>query len=148
MDDLLQLEKDLSFQSFDHEDAYILGQMLVEKVKQDHLKNIRIRIVLYHDIAFQYLMNGKTGDEWLNRKQKTVETFGHSSYYIWTQNEQTHQYDHYLQDSQFAICGGGFPLMVQNQRIGCCIVSGLEHDQDHQIIVHCLQKLKRKKEQS
>ena len=50
MDDLLQLEKNLSFQSFDHEDAYILGQMLVEKVKQDHLKNIRIRIVLHHDI--------------------------------------------------------------------------------------------------
>ena len=80
MEELLQLEKDLSFISFDHEDAYHLGQMLVDKVNTQNLKPLRIRIVLNHDIVFQYLMNGKNGEEWLNRKQKTVEMFEHSSY--------------------------------------------------------------------
>lgn len=38
MEELLQLEKDLSFISFDHEDAYHLGQMLVDKVNTQNLK--------------------------------------------------------------------------------------------------------------
>lgn len=146
MEELLQLEKDLSFISFDHEDAYHLGQMLVDKVNTQNLKPLRIRIVLNHDIVFQYLMNGKNGEEWLNRKQKTVEMFEHSSYYIWTCQETNHQYDKYLDDDSMAICGGGFPLIMNDEIIGCCIVSGLQHDQDHQIIVDCLKELKRKKE--
>lgn len=121
MEELLQLEKDLSFISFDHEDAYHLGQMLVDKVNTQNLKPLRIRIVLNHDIVFQYLMNGKNGEEWLNRKQKTVEMFEHSSYYIWTCQETNHQYDKYLDDDSMAICGGGFPLIVNDEIIGCCI---------------------------
>ena len=39
MEELLQLEKDLSFISFDHEDAYHLGQMLVDKVNTQNLKS-------------------------------------------------------------------------------------------------------------
>ena len=142
MDALLQLENELSFTSFDHEDAYCLGQMLIETIQTKNLKPICIRIVLHHDIVFQYLMNGKNGDEWLNRKQNTVETFGHSSYYIWSINEQTHQYEKYIHDDKFAICGGGFPIIVNHQNVGCCIVSGLTHNQDHQIIVDCLKKFK------
>lgn len=147
MDNLLQLENDLTFSSFNHEDAYLLGQILVQKIQKQKLKNIRMRIVLNHDIVFQYLMEGKHGDEWLNRKQKTVETFQHSSYYIWSCNEQTHQYDGYTKDSTYAICGGGFPIIVQNEIIGCAIVSGLAHGEDHQILVEALYELKKHKEE-
>lgn len=69
------MEKLIAFNKFDNEDAFLLGCNLVEKVKKENLKNIRIRIVLNQDIVFQYLMNGKKGDQWLNRKQNTVELF-------------------------------------------------------------------------
>ena len=60
------MEKLIAFNKFDNEDAFLLGCNLVEKVKKENLKNIRIRIVLNQDIVFQYLMNGKKGDQWLN----------------------------------------------------------------------------------
>lgn len=146
MDELLELEQRLSFKSFDHEDCYQLALNIINKVKENNLKNIRIRIVLNNDIVFQYLMNGKNGEEWLNRKQKTLETFKHSTYYIYLENEATNKYQQYLIDNQYAICGGGFPIRVNHEIVGCVIVSGLAHDQDHQLIVDGLLDLYKRKE--
>lgn len=136
--DELLLEKELSFQSLTNEDLMIISMSIVKRVQRENLKNVRIRAVLNHDIIFQYLMNDKSGDVWLNRKQRTVEHFGHSSYYIYKVNEETGQYEEYKDNEEFVICGGGFPLIVQNQIVGSLIVSGLEHDQDHQLIIDAL----------
>ena len=87
-EEVLQLEKELSFQEFNNHDAYQLGQIIVDHIEKNHLKNVRIRIVLDKDIVFQYLMDGKKGVIWLDRKQKTVEKYGHSSYYIYLENEE------------------------------------------------------------
>ena len=37
-------------------------------------------------------MDGKKGVTWLDRKQKTVEKYGHSSYYIYLENEENGTY--------------------------------------------------------
>ena len=74
-EEVLQLEKELSFQEFNNHDAYQLGQIIVDHIEKNHLKNVRIRIVLDKDIIFQYLMDGKKGVIWLDRKQKTVEKY-------------------------------------------------------------------------
>lgn len=58
-EEVLQLEKELSFQEFNNHDAYQLGQIIVDHIEKNHLKNVRIRIVLDKDIVFQYLMDGK-----------------------------------------------------------------------------------------
>ena len=68
------MEKLIAFNKFDNEDAFLLGCNLVEKVKKENLKKIRIRIVLNQDIVFQYLMNGKKGDQWLNRLNELIST--------------------------------------------------------------------------
>ena len=91
-EEVLQLEKELSFQEFNNHDAYQLGQIIVDHIEKNHLKNVRIRIVLDKDIVFQYLMDGKKGVIWLDRKQKTVEKYGHSSYYIYLENEENGTY--------------------------------------------------------
>lgn len=140
------LIKHISFNTFDHEDAYHVGCDLVEKVKKENLKNIRIRVVLNQEIVFQYLMNGKSGDTWLNRKQKTVEVFKQASYFTWQENEISNQYEKYLSDETMAIGGGGYPIIVKDKMIGCIVVSGLSHDQDHQIIVSVLRQYKNKQE--
>lgn len=136
--DELLLEKEFSFQSLTNEDLMIISMSIVKRVQKDNLKNVRIRAVMNNDIVFQYLMNDKSGDVWLNRKQKTVEHFGHSSYYIYKVNEETGQYEEYKDNEEFVICGGGFPLIVQDQIVGSLIVSGLEHNQDHQLIIDAL----------
>lgn len=129
------MTKLITFEKFDNEDAYQIGCKLVEKVKKENLKNIRIRVVLGCDIVFQYLMNGKSGDTWLNRKQNTVELFKLPSYQVWQENETSHCYEQYVNDERYAICGGGYPIVVDDNMIGSIIVSGLAHDEDHQIIV-------------
>lgn len=129
------MTKLITFEKFDNEDAYQIGCKLVEKVKNENLKNIRIRVVLGRDIVFQYLMNGKSGDTWLNRKQNTVELFKLPSYQVWQENETSHCYEQYVNDERYAICGGGYPIVVDDNMIGSIIVSGLAHDEDHQIIV-------------
>lgn len=141
-EEVLQLEKELSFQEFNNHAAYQLGQIIVDHIEKNHLKNVRIRIVLDGDIVFQYLMDGKKGVIWLDRKQKTVEKYGHSSYYIYLENEENKTYQEDEKDESLVICGGGFPLIIQNELRGSILVSGLVHDEDHQVIVDCLRKLK------
>lgn len=143
--DILKQEKELSFQSFSHEDAYCIGNILVRLIKERQLNHIRIRIVHQNEIVYQYLMDGKHGDIWLNRKQKTVETFHHSGYYLYLENEENQTYQHYLDDESLVICGGSFPLFVKEQYVGCFLVSGLVHDQDHQLIVDALRQYKQRK---
>ena len=50
-EEVLQLEKELSFQEFNNHDAYQLGQIIVDHIEKNHLKNVRIRIVLDKDIG-------------------------------------------------------------------------------------------------
>ncbi|MCF0115210.1 MAG: heme-binding protein [Erysipelotrichaceae bacterium] len=142
---VLKLEEELSFESFNHEDAYRVGALVIDRVKRDNLKPVRIRVVLKGDIVFQYLMDGKAGDMWLNRKQKTVEAFGHSSYYIACVNKETQEYESYRTDDTMVICGGGFPIIVNHEIVGSMMVSGLADHEDHQLIVDALRELKEKK---
>ena len=139
-EEVLQLEKELSFQEFNNHDAYQLGQIIVDHIEKNHLKNVRIRIVLDKDIVFQYLMNGKKGDQWLNRKQNTVELFKLPTYQIWQENERSHCYQQYTNDERYVICGGAYPIIVGKGMTGSVIVSGLAHNEDHQIIVDVLSK--------
>ena len=74
--------------------------------------------------------------------KKTVEKYGHSSYYIYLENEENGTYQADEKDESLIICGGGFPLIIQNELRGSIHVSGLAHDEDHQVIVDCLRKIK------
>ena len=87
-------------------------------------------------------MDGKKGVTWLDRKQKTVEKYGHSSYYIYLENEENKTYQADEKDESLVICGGGFPLIIRGELRGSILVSGLVHDEDHQVIVDCLRKIK------
>lgn len=137
MDEVLTLEKKLRFDKFDNQDALVIGQKIIDLIKVRKLKPVRIRIVYEGDIVFQYLMPGKKSVEWLDRKQNTVERYQHSSYYVFLDQQENHCYDE--NDPHIAICGGGFPIIVNNQICGCIIVSGLRHDEDHQLIIDVLE---------
>ena len=112
-EDVLKLEEELSFDHFDAEDAYCIGNEIVKKTS----KPVRIRIVL-------------------DGKQNTVERYHHSTYYVFLDQEERHVYDE--NDSTIAICGGGFPLFIKGELRGCVIVSGLAHDEDHHLIIDVL----------
>lgn len=139
MDDLLHLEKIYNFKEFTNLDALRFGMYAVQIVQQEKLKNIRIRVKFYNDIVFQYLMDGKAGVVWLDRKENTVLESKHSSLYVY--NHQA-VYQYMLDNDEYAVCGGGFPLIVNGKITGAFCISGLRHQEDHNLIIRVLQKMK------
>ena len=135
LEEIQDIENELIFHSFTHQDAWCIANMILERVKKEKLRRIGIRVVLNGVLIFQYLMDGKEEDMWLKRKQHTVETFQHSSYYLYIDNQLSQSYQQYQEDQRYAICGGGFPINIQGNIKGVFCVSGLAHDQDHQLIV-------------
>lgn len=140
MDDLLQLEKRYTFENFKNEQALEFGQNICKLIEERKLKNVRIRVKFNHDLVFQYLMNDKKGEMWLDRKEKTVMESGHSSLYVFYHIED---YNYMKDNNEYAVCGGGFPLIENGEVRGVFCVSGLKDTEDHQLILDALGRMKK-----
>ena len=87
-------------------------------------------------------MNDKNGETWLDRKEKTVLASGHSSLYVF---DHPDDFEYMKENDDYVICGGGFPLIVNDEIKGAFMVSGLEHTEDHNLIIKALKKMKGEK---
>lgn len=139
MDPRIEEEKIYRFDTFSHEDALTFGMNVLQIVKEENLKNVRIRVKYEDDIVFQYLMNGKKGEKWLDRKENTVRESQHSSLYTFDHDKD---FEYMKDNDDYAVCGGGFPLIVNDEVKGAFLVSGLEHTEDHNLIIKALRKMK------
>lgn len=137
-EDILLQEQQLQFHEFSHELALKIGLKAVEKIQARQQKDIGIRIVYQGLLVFQYLMNQKKEDQWLKRKENTVLTIGHASLYAHVVKEP---YLHLAGDEHYALGGGGFPIIENGEVKGAICISGLEHTQDHALIVEILQEV-------
>ena len=136
--ELLELERSLSFKNFCHDDGLNIALQILDKVKNDKLKDVAIRVSYKRVTVFQYLMNKKKEEIWLRRKQNTVYDSGHSSLYTMIQHIEKQTYKSFENNEDYVLCGGGFPIIEDDQTVGAICVSGLKHDEDHQIIVDVL----------
>lgn len=134
-------EELIAFSSFNHSDALNFGLRVIEIAKKEKLKPLRIRVTIDADIVFQYLMDGKTNDLWLNRKENTVLKTRQSSMYVFNNPDL---YKNIVDDVNYAICGGGYPLIVADEFKGVFCISGLQHYEDHALIVRVLNEMKDK----
>lgn len=133
------MKEPFTFTSFTNEDAYLFTKAVVSIVKEKHLRPVRIRVYLNGDVVSQYLMDGKKNDEWLIRKQNTVMKTGHSGLYVY---EHANEYQQMLNDDQYAVCGGGYPIYINHELKGALCISGLEHTEDHDLILQAIEKMK------
>lgn len=85
-------------------------------------------------------MDGRKESSWLDRKVRTVIESGHSSLWTFYKKEIDGTYKQWEDDDRYAICGGGFPIIEQDIVVGAICVSGLEHKDDHDIIVQVLKQ--------
>lgn len=133
-------EKIIKFEKFDNNQAVKFFETIRKIGKQKNLAPVRIRVFLDGDIVFQLIPTGKKTDEWLNRKQFIVMSTGHSSLYVFDhQNEFS-----WLKDNpQVIMTGGGYPIYVGNELRGCLVVSGLEHREDHQLIITAIKEMEK-----
>lgn len=138
--DVLNLEKSLIFCEFNQE----IALQLIENMKfiaKNYHKSISARVVYEGKI----LAECQGDNSWLNRKEKVCLETGHSSYYVFLENMDSHQYDDMIHDESYGICGGSFPLIVNHQLKGTITVSGLRPNEDHDVVVAAIKKYKEEK---
>jgi uncharacterized protein (UPF0303 family) len=133
-------ETELAFDRFDELVAHSLGERIRARALKGGLV-IVVDIRTFDRQLYFMSMPGTTGDnaEWVRRKFNLVRRVHKSSYRAVLENKT--DADHFLprrglDDADFVLAGGGFPIRVAGAGvIGCITVSGLHERDDHQVAV-------------
>ena len=143
---MLEMQEEiLQFNHFTNEDAWELGNIMVAEARRRKMPVvISIRLNNGYTV-FQYAGDGTNlhNENWLRRKFNTVKTLEKISLYTYMllrKNEETME-NLFLDEKEYACCGGGFPVRVEEVGvIGAILVSGLDHVSDHDFIVKCVSR--------
>ncbi|MDD3339245.1 MAG: heme-binding protein [Lachnospiraceae bacterium] len=143
---ILEMQEEvLQFSHFTHADAWAVGNAIVAEASRRDLA-VAVSIRLNNgSTVFQYEFDG-TGldnEHWMQRKMNTVKYKEMSSLRAYTELQVSGETldDWAMDPREFAICGGGFPIRVEEVGvIGVILVSGLEHVADHDLIIKCISK--------
>jgi uncharacterized protein (UPF0303 family) len=152
LDRLLQEEKELQFTSFNEPTAWRLGAQMVEHAMSENLP-VTIDIRRGEHQLFHFSMKGTSADndEWVNRKVRLVNRFGHSSFYIGQalkNKGKTIEESYLIPETEYAPHGGCFPILVRNTgMIGTVTVSGLPQEEDHKLVVESIRAFLAKEKQ-
>ncbi|CAI6085740.1 heme-degrading domain-containing protein [Cohnella sp. JJ-181] len=143
LEELLMEEERLQFASFTNETALQIGLAIVRKATADR-QSVTIDIRRGGHQLFHYACPGTSADndDWVRRKARVVERFGHSSYYMETElrmSGTTIAERYFLDPALYAPYNGAFPIQIRGAGvIGVIAVSGLGGDQDHRLITTVL----------
>ena len=138
-------EVKLQFPSFDVRTAWDLG-LALKSAGEARRGPIVIDIQTYAMPLFTLALPGGGPDnfDWVRRKRNTVLRFHRSSYGMG--RKLAHEGKTLadlgdLSERDFAVHGGGFPILVKGTGcIGAVVVSGLPQRDDHNIVVEALAK--------
>jgi len=140
LDQLLREEEVLQFDAFDHDTAWELGVALVRAAHAAKLP-VTIDVRRNGQQLFHAALEGTApdNDEWIRRKCRVVDRFGHSSYFVGRRAADagtTFEAQMRLPPDEFAAHGGAFPVTVRGTGVvGTVAVSGLPQVEDHRFVV-------------
>ena len=143
---LLAQEKELQFEHFSHQTAWLLGTLIKQKAELREAA-VAIDITLNGHSLFSYAMAGTSPDNqhWIARKRNVVDRYRHSSWYMgqyYKAKGKTIEQASLVDAKQFAPFGGSFPLTIKNVGVvGSVTVSGLPQYEDHVLVVESIQTL-------
>ncbi|MEW6111649.1 MAG: heme-degrading domain-containing protein, partial [Spirochaetota bacterium] len=135
--------EELQFSAFGFEDAWQIGQYLVERGRRDSLP-IAIDISLNGQTLFHAALPSSSPDNeaWIVRKNRVVNCFHKSSLYIATKLRQasaTIEEKYGLSSQKFAPSRGAVPIRIRGVGVvGTVTVSGLPDHGDHRMVVETL----------
>ena len=140
---LLQEEDELQFARFNESTAWQLGTQMMEHAMRENL-SVTIDITRGQQQLFHASMPGTAADndEWVKRKVRLVNRFGHSSFYmgqLLKHKGKTIEQSYLIPESEFAAHGGCFPIIVKGTgMVGTITVSGLPQEEDHKLVVESI----------
>lgn len=140
---IIAQEQGLVFPRFDEAIAFSLGMRVRERALSDGL-GLVCDVRTWERPLFYMALPPTTGDNqhWVRRKYNLVQRVSRSSYRVVLEN--TSGVDHFLprrglDNENFVLAGGGFPIRVTGAGlIGCLTVSGLHERDDHAVAVDAI----------
>ena len=135
-------EEELQFAAFTNDTAWELGHALVDAARRDGL-SVTVDIQRGEQQLFHYALAGTAADndEWIERKNRVVRRFGHSSLYMRAAEGEAFAENYLLDPTVFAAHGGAFPIIVRDVGVvGTVTVSGLPQEEDHRLVVSVLRE--------
>ena len=140
LEELLQEEQQLQFSAFNEDTAWQIGSWLVGYAIQNELP-ITIDIRRGEQQLFHASRPGTSADndEWVKRKVRLVNRFGHSSFYlgqVLKSEGKSIEEKFLLPESEYAAHGGCCPIIIKGTGlVGTLTVSGLAQADDHKVVV-------------
>lgn len=138
-------EEILQFSHFTNEDAWELGNLIVATLKKKGVVALTTICLNNGFRVFQYGMNGTTPYNERVAKQihNTVKLMEKSSLNVTMMLQQSNELsnDHLLCEKEYALCGGGFPIRIEEVGvIGSVVITGVNPVLDHDLLVKCIGK--------
>ena len=140
LEELLLEEQQLQFSAFNEDSAWQIGCWLVDYAVKNALP-ITIDIRRGEQQLFHASRPGASADndEWVKRKVRLVNRFGHSSFYLGQllkSEGKTIEEKFLLSEREYAPHGGCFPILLKGTgMLGTLTVSGLAQEDDHKVAV-------------
>lgn len=138
-------ERRLLLDSFTYDDAWTLGNLLVDLARERQAP-VAIDITRGGQQLFHAALPGSTpdNDAWIARKRRVVERYHASSYLVGSRfraKGTTFEDASRLDPDTYAAHGGAFPLAVRGAGVvGTVVVSGLPQIEDHKLVVAALEQ--------
>jgi uncharacterized protein (UPF0303 family) len=140
LEELLAQEEELQFTTFTNATAWELGCALVDAARRDRLP-VTVDIRRGDHQLFHAALAGTApnNDVWIERKNRVVRRFGHSSFYVGRKHGTEFAERELVDPREYAAHGGAFPVIVRGVGVvGTVTVSGLPQADDHRLVVDVL----------
>ena len=136
-------EKELQFDTFGADLVWALGSRLrADAIARGAAMTFEVQVT--GRTVFMTATDGAAPSQadWIRRKRNVVMRFGRSSYAVGLQLEfdgQTLEARHGLTLADYAVHGGGFPIVLRGTGlIGSVVASGLAQRVDHAMVVDAI----------
>lgn len=125
----------MDFNEFLHAQALEMGLEAVRLVKDRQWRRIGVRIILHDVLVFQYLMDGKNEDNYLQGKINVVKETGLSSDEVFNRSAE---FEQLLDKAEYCVSGGAVPIIVKGEVYGVIAISGMTQEKDHELAMEVL----------
>ena len=125
----------MDFNEFLHAQALEMGLEAVRLVKERQWRRIGVRIILHDVLVFQYLMDGKNEDNYLQGKINVVKETGLSSDEVFNRSAE---FEQLLDKAEYCVSGGAVPIIVKSEVYGVIAISGMTQEKDHELAMEVL----------
>jgi uncharacterized protein (UPF0303 family) len=138
-------EAELRFPSFSNGQGIALGAAIARKAR-DRGQAIAVDVRRCGQQIYHCALDGTTpdNDQWIARKARTVERFGHASFLIGARLKLFGlgmEEKHFVSSLEYSSHGGSFPVFIEGTGlVGSVTVSGLPQEEDHALVVECIRE--------